>query len=261
MKIKLLGLLMSGAIVFLACAPKIATTVGDSTNQLNDGHNAQNSLDWAGTYSGVEPCASCEGIRAVLKIGEDGKYQLTSEYLGVEDAVTDSKTGTFKWKDGNTIELSGFAASEGSALFKVEENRLRHLDMKGNIIKGALADNYILTKTGNLEVEDRKWQLIELNGKKIDGNPEGFYIIFNSESGMISAKAGCNTINIPYTIENQYRLVTGNGISTSMACADMETEKQLKEVIQMADNISFGNGRLSLNKGRMAPLAVFEDVE
>ena len=27
-----------------------------------DMHTSQISLDWAGTYSGVLPCASCEGI-------------------------------------------------------------------------------------------------------------------------------------------------------------------------------------------------------
>lgn len=32
---------------------------GTTNPQLNDGHNAQNALDWFGTYEGTLPCADC----------------------------------------------------------------------------------------------------------------------------------------------------------------------------------------------------------
>lgn len=43
-----------------------------------------------------------------------------------------------------------------------------------------------------------------------------------------------------------------------MACLDMKDEQVLKEVFNVADNYSLNGNRMTLNKGRMAPLAVFE---
>lgn len=49
---------------------------------------------------------------------------------------------------------------------------------------------------------------------------------------------------------------------TMMACPDMRIERMFLEVLQVADNYSLsGDGQLSLNKARMAPLAQFEIVE
>ena len=33
-----------------------------SSAEIDSAHNAQNSLDWAGDYQGILPCADCEGI-------------------------------------------------------------------------------------------------------------------------------------------------------------------------------------------------------
>lgn len=262
MKTKGLVLIMGSALFFGSCTPQKAEHSETIINEISDGHTSENSLDWSGSYSGIEPCADCEGIKSTLKLTEDGKYELTTEYLGQENSQKYIKSGDFIWKaDGNTIELLSFEEGEASALYKVEENQLRHLDMDGNAVTGELENNYILSKNGNPEVEDMKWQLVELNGKPVDGNADNYYLIFNSAEGMIQTKAGCNTISIPYTIENKFRLTTGNGISTMMACPDMDAEAQLKEAIQKADNISFGDGKLSLNKARMAPFAIFEIVE
>lgn len=114
-------------------------------------------------------------------------------------------------------------------------------------------------QNGNSQVEDKVWELVELNGKAINGSADNYYLTFNSKDGMISAKAGCNVISVPYTIENEFKLTTKEGISTMMACPDMEDETELKEVLKTADNISVSvaDGVMTLNKGRMAPLAKF----
>lgn len=147
---KLISFLMVGALAFTACSQKNDNVQNENSEmnveQMTDEHTSQNSLDWSGTYSGVEPCADCEGIKTTLVLGNDGNYSLTTEYLGKEDVLKNKKEGKFNWKDGNTVELSGFEVGEGSALFKVEENQLRHLDMEGNKVEGELADYYILKK-------------------------------------------------------------------------------------------------------------------
>ena len=34
-------------------------------------HNSQNSLDWAGVYQGILPCADCEGFDTVITLNWD----------------------------------------------------------------------------------------------------------------------------------------------------------------------------------------------
>ena len=47
----------------------------------DDGHNAQNSLDWAGTYEGTLPCADCPGIKTTITLKDDNTYTISEEYL------------------------------------------------------------------------------------------------------------------------------------------------------------------------------------
>ncbi len=41
-----------------------------------DMHTSQNSLDWAGVYEGVLPCADCPGIQTRLTLSRDETYEL-----------------------------------------------------------------------------------------------------------------------------------------------------------------------------------------
>ncbi|MGB6093363.1 MAG: META domain-containing protein [Moheibacter sp.] len=100
-----------------------------------------------------------------------------------------------------------------------------------------------------------------MHGKPINGNPENYYLIFNSEKGNLNAKANCNTMTMQYVIENRYKLTIGDGISTLMACPDSNDESNLVKALKQADNISIGDGILTLNKGRMTPLAKFKKAE
>lgn len=220
-------------------------------------HTSEISLDWQGTYYGVTPCASCPGIKTELTLTNEMDYVLTQIYIDEGENKFITK-GTFTWK-GGTIKLGGVDKDTSPRTFKVEENRVRQLDLQGNVIAGDLTSNYILTKNGNVNVEDKKWQLTELNGQPVTGSAETHYLIFHSNMQRIEAKANCNTLNIPYTIRNQFQLITGEGINTMMACPDSEAlEHRLIGAIRQADNLSVTQTSLALNKARMAPLAKFE---
>ena len=222
-----------------------------------DSHTSQNSLDWQGTYSGITPCASCPGIETELTLTSDLNYVLTTKYIDNEGVYT--VEGKFVW-EGNQIKLEGIKDGDGPSMYKVEEGRIRQLDLKGKEITGQLAQNYVLTKNGNLDVEDKKWKLIELYGKPITGSAETHYVIFHSKDGRVEAKANCNIIINNYKIKNQYRLNITSGISTLMACPD-NLEQELVKALAQADNLSVTETNLSLNKARMAPLARFELVK
>ncbi|QYK03902.1 copper resistance protein NlpE [Shewanella zhangzhouensis] len=109
------------------------------------GDSSRTSLDWPGSYEGVVPCASCEGINTRLVINGDGTYLLETQYLGEQEAGAEPKVfeerGTFTWNtSGGAIQL------ESGAWYQVGENQLFMLDRDGKRITGALADHYRLGK-------------------------------------------------------------------------------------------------------------------
>jgi copper homeostasis protein (lipoprotein) len=136
---------------FLACKNEQASgdtePVADEFSAMGDEHTSKNSLDYAGTYKGITPCADCEGIEVELNIGMDSIYTLNTRYLGKEDSSIITTKGTYTWIDGNTIELSGIAPTDGPVKYKVGEGMLWQLDLEGNKVEGDLADKYILKKS------------------------------------------------------------------------------------------------------------------
>lgn len=244
-------MLALGLITFFSCN----TAKQNNTETGLDGHTSQNSLDWQGTYSGILPCADCEGIETELSLNAESEFVLISEYI--DRFVIDTVKGTFTW-EGNNIKLES-QQDEMPLLYKVEENQLRQLHLDGKEVTGELAQHYVLRKNGNLNVEDKRWQLVELNGQKVKGNPDTHYLIFHSKEGRLEAKADCNVLLNDYKIKNELQLIIQPGISTLMACPDRLEDDYFK-VLTLADNISTDGKTLTLNKGRMAPLARFELV-
>ncbi len=113
-----------------------------TVEQTVDSHNAKNSLDYKGTYTGRIPSASGEGILVSVTLA-DSTYVKKMEYVNKKDANFEEK-GTYTWNAaGNTVTLQG---SEAPNQYFVGENTLSQLDMDGNTITGDLADMYILKK-------------------------------------------------------------------------------------------------------------------
>jgi uncharacterized lipoprotein NlpE involved in copper resistance len=114
-------------------------------NSVSKPDNSANSLDWQGTYSGVVPCADCEGIELSIILTKDNTYSITTKYLGKQNAAPSETRGMFSWNpDGSTITLRGI--ENWPSQYLVGENKLIQLDSTGNKISGALADKYILNK-------------------------------------------------------------------------------------------------------------------
>lgn len=129
-------------ILFISCKKENTTdsTVTSAQDEVVDMHNSQNSLDWSGRYYGTIPCASCPGIDIEIVLNEDGTFEKTEIYQE-SDMEPIIENGDFTWSEnGNQIRLGEFQ-------FKVGENHLIMLDQQGNEVTGALAKDYILTKT------------------------------------------------------------------------------------------------------------------
>ncbi len=239
MKLKLINSAFVLAFISFSCS---STNQNTNSNNL-DTHTSQNSLDWQGTYFGVLPCASCPGIETELTLTNNQEFILTRKYIDKQSSFTTK--GKFIWA-ANSIKIVDTINAENSTIFKVEEGRLRQLDMNGNSIEGALSQNYILNKNGNIEIEDKKWIITELNGKAVPEKTAYPYLIFHSKNSFLEAKANCNSLRFYYTIRNQKQILIKPGITTLMACPDT-MEQDLINAISNSDKLSLVGTTLSLN--------------
>ena len=208
---------------------------------------------------GILPCADCEGIETWLTLNEDLSFTLVRNYLKNESIISDTTVGDFEWQKNN-VKLQENKPNGETLFFKIEENRVRQLTNDAKQIEGELANHYLLTKTGNPAVENKRWQIVEIFGKTVNSKPDTHYLIFHAEENKLEAKANCNIILSQYNITHQHRIKISQGISTLMACED-NLEAELIKALDMADNISITDSTLTLNKGRMAPLLKLKLVE
>ncbi len=110
------------------------------------GDNSQNSLDWNGRYSGITPCASCEGIKTELILYYDNTYKLVTIYLG-KSSKRFIETGKLKWNEaGAAITLHANGSDQSGNQYQVGENQLFMLDREGQRITSELAEHYRLAK-------------------------------------------------------------------------------------------------------------------
>ncbi len=94
-----------------------------------DAHNSRNSLDWAGAYEGVLPCADCPGMQTRLLLRMDGSFEIRTQYLE-RQVAPQTASGRFNWNDaGSRITLD--AAGSGQQ-FQVGEGRLLQLNRDGS---------------------------------------------------------------------------------------------------------------------------------
>jgi heat shock protein HslJ len=271
-------LLPAIVLLFAACGGQQAPSPEPAVENPTPADNSRNSLDWAGTYSGTVPCADCEGIATLLTINDDGSYVLQTQYLGKSDELFVAE-GQFDWQeDGNHIVLLGI--ENGPSIYQVGENHLRQRDMEGKPITGDLADNYMLrkamppvamaarmsTEPVKPTLEGPRWKLVELMGRPVPPADEArgeAYIVFDAQTKRAHGNAGCNRFFAGFELDEAVgRLRFSKAGSTMMACPDMSVEDAFHKALLQVDNYAIGeDGRLSLNKARMAPLLRFEAVE
>lgn len=141
--------------------------------------------------------------------------------------------------------------------------------MRNNVIIIATALILIITSCatvkknnemqGSNDIYGTKWRLFEINGKsvaeKINGSEP--YIAFDKAQNLYSANGGCNTMSGSITIKNNGSIKFGNGISTMMACTNMEIESSLSKMFPKVTKYNITDNVLTLLEGTTV-LAKFE---
>lgn len=247
----------------LACAiagcssdPRTAASSTGAAVPATASHDSRNSLDWAGTYRGVLPCADCAGIETVITLTEDGRFREHTRYLGERAGQTEaSREGSFNWSaDGGTVTVAG----ETPHPYRVGENRLVRLALDGSVNTGALAEHYVLTKV-TPRITGWRWTLVEVRGQPVAELPRKPFLALNATESRVTGYGGCNSLSGGFVLdEAALRLRFERMVATLRACVTgMETEQALHQVLETVDNYSLAGDHMSLNRARMAPLARF----
>ncbi len=78
----------------------------DSGEKMMKDHTSENSLDWAGTYSGVLPCKNSEGIYVALTLNNDKTFQHKIRYINSSEDTDKELKGNFSWSaKGDKIKI------------------------------------------------------------------------------------------------------------------------------------------------------------
>jgi len=214
------------ALALTACMPRQDTVGRPAVNNPDPAHSSRNSLDWAGVYEGVLPCASCPGIQTRLMLNRDESYELSTLYLD-RDKAPRIVRGRFSWQPGgNAITLD---AQQGGQQFMVGEGRLAQVDV-GAAPTWPQPPNRVLKLVSTAAeagmqrtLEAHRWTLTAATGaqgQRIDGLPAGAGrpIFFSFAEGRLNIEGGCNRSFGGYQIDAGSRLKLGRMASTMMAC-------------------------------------------
>ncbi|WP_161973376.1 META domain-containing protein [Arcticibacter tournemirensis] len=102
-------------------------------------------------------------------------------------------------------------------------------------------------KQGNASLEGKRWDLVSVDGKSAANS--GSYIEFDSTSGKVSGKGGCNGFGGTYTSETDNKLKIEGIISTKMACDHLDIENSFFRILEKTDRYAINKGALQLYQG------------
>jgi len=239
------------ATVVAGCMPRKEASDPAMAKQA-DMHTSQNSLDWAGVYEGVLPCADCPGIKTRLTLSRDGSYELSSLYMD-RDTAPRIVRGRFSWQpNGNAITLD---AQRGGQQFAVGEGRVALLEAGAAPAWPQPAQRVLKLVAPVAEagvqrtLESHRWTLTAATGaqgQRIDGLPAGTGrpIVFNFAEGRVNIEGGCNRSFGGYQIDADGQLRVGRMASTMIACepAAMKADAVLSELLAEPVKIELAPG-------------------
>ncbi len=242
-------LICTVATILLTPGCKNATTNSDTTTK--------SALDWPGTYTGILPCADCDGIKTTLTIYENLTYTLQTSYLGKDDQLT-TRNGTYTWNSAlTTITLAGITHSPSQ--FLVDQNGLLQLDANGQKITGDLPDRYRLVKTTESTLGFYRWKLTQLMGAHLQ-NSGIAGLKFNLDDGHLNAYGWCNTFTGEFALPGDHKLRIGQLSSAVRSCPDSTAEIQFLNMLRVVDtyHVNIKGRELSLSIGNASPMAVLQ---
>lgn len=112
------------------------------------------------------------------------------------------------------------------------------------------------------EITGKRWQLVELGGKPVAEKINGKMptLDFMNDGSRFSANGGCNMLGGEFLFGGLGKITFKTGMSTMMACENMEIETGLKDVFAKTNSYILSGDELTLAQGRKAHLAKFRAI-
>lgn len=134
--------IISAVGLLMACGNNSATEPGSESSGTDTATAVSSEV-----YTGMLPCADCEGIDISLALYPDSSYTMNSVYKGSRvDSTNNSfnESGVWKIYGKDTVCLTG---KDSSVLTYVKtDSTLTQLDGDKKLITGELANMFILHK-------------------------------------------------------------------------------------------------------------------
>jgi heat shock protein HslJ len=194
------------------------------------------------TFSGVQPCADCPGIRTTLQLAAAGTYKFTLHYL--ERQVPDvTYTGPWSYDKAKSQLVLSSKMGAPQLLDVVDAKTLRALDRSGKQPSPRAPNDLKL-----LALDSNEWTLVELHGVKVDKSSTAHPVTltFVATTHRASGSTGCNNFNGTYT-QSGDKLTFSPLATTRMACmTGSNVESSYLKALAQAQTYSFDKGLLNL---------------
>ncbi|HEX3435605.1 MAG TPA: copper resistance protein NlpE N-terminal domain-containing protein [Pseudacidobacterium sp.] len=214
-------------------------------------HTSQNSLDWAGVYEGVLPCADCPGIRIRLTLNPDGTFERVMQYLDRQVPAETAK-GRFTWQaSGNAITLDEHADGQQ---YSVGEGRLSLLyrdNRRASTVPNAVLKQTAVKSSFPQTLERYRWTLesaTNSQGRRIDLLPpsQDHPVVFSFSGNRLSIQGQCNRMIGAYQVNAAGQFTMQGGPASTMIGCDpalMNADKALSGILAKPLQVKIENGQ------------------
>jgi len=147
-------LLLSGILLLVSCGNNASTEAPPADSAIAKTDAVVPKVDTipaqvsAESYSGILPCADCQGIETSIVLSSDGSFSKHLLYIGRKSkgAGSNEFSATGKWMlhGMDTVHLTD--VKDEPSLYIRTDSSLIQLDLSGKRITGKLAGKYELKK-------------------------------------------------------------------------------------------------------------------
>jgi copper homeostasis protein (lipoprotein) len=174
-------------------------------------------------YSGILPCADCEGLQTNLMLKKNNEYEISYTYLG-KSSTLQTKLGKFSEANNGIIHLLGLRdtlftfrkTQEGVKLQFVDEQGLWKDIARYNLLKRVGHSN-----AGTANELQGIWELQKLDNKELKSflfEGEIPFLQFHFNNLMLEGNTGCNDLSGNFSQQNNELKFSKNMSTTRMFC-------------------------------------------
>lgn len=193
--------------VWMLCV--VGMFFGACTNEDSDSDGTAPEAIAGKTFSGVTPCAGCEGILYELSLDNEQQFKATSIYLG-ESNRPFKESGSYSIQDDTLLVLKG---GEESRSFVIEDSTLVMLDNNRERVTGPLANYYILDrKEATADETGQRWA--DLRDQGVDFRASGNEPFWD--------------VQIDFDEQIRFKMLEGDSIRTPVPEMEQDTSSKAR---------------------------------